>query len=124
MNTKRERLKTFRSNGFDCEIIKQPGGFLCGYVIISRGHPWFETHYDDVNAVVHGGLTYSGYGGDDRWRVGFDCGHLSMDIVPSSPVNFPDAVYRDVNYVVGELDLLTQQALDASKDPKDETYRA
>lgn len=34
-------------------------GGLCGYVAIPAGHPWYGSHYRDLDALVHGGLTFS-----------------------------------------------------------------
>jgi len=54
----------------------------CGYVGLPEGHPLFNANYEEVDAEVHGGLTY----GDKcatypmpttaptKW-FGFDCGH-------------------------------------------------
>ena len=60
--------------------------FRVGYVRIPTGHPWFGEWYDDIDADVHGGLTYvddhcplrfngEKPPGSGEWWIGFDCGH-------------------------------------------------
>ena len=68
---------------------------------VPEGHRAYEREYDDVPAVVHGGLTYAGpcqeeAGGpehgichipqpgrpDKVWWLGFDCAHF-MDRMPA-----------------------------------------
>ena len=60
-------------------------GHLCGYLGIPPGHLWYNKHYDEIDADVHGGLTFAGKenGGNysqsypmDIWWIGFDCAHL------------------------------------------------
>lgn len=96
------------ATGLPCLIVRNGGGALCGYVGVSKGHPWFEKDYSEVECgwpsdedavLVHGGLTYSNHcqpeaeegqgichlvepGEDDNvWWLGFDCAHLD-DVVP------------------------------------------
>ena len=70
-----------------CLILRTPLKQLCGYVGVPPSHPMYQKDYDDIDVVVHGGLTFSHMGGfDDRWRegfwwVGFDCAHFG-DYVP------------------------------------------
>jgi hypothetical protein len=70
-------------HGFEYEIVANRIGFRCGYIKVLPGHPWFGKGYNDIDAEVHGGLTYASEGtacpGDHdekaEWWVGFDCGH-------------------------------------------------
>src|SRR6185295_14871422 len=79
-------------------IIRRSGftGNLCGYVGVPEGHPWFGKDYNEIDAEVHGGLTYAAECDEDdkehgichveedgirRWWIGFDCGHF-MDLSP------------------------------------------
>src|ERR1041385_9499024 len=70
--------------GFQWEVVVNPNtGFRCGYVRVPKGHPWHGKGYEQVDAEVHGGLTFAepdtecGLGGEDNaWWLGFDCGHL------------------------------------------------
>lgn len=50
------------ATGFDCLIVRNFGGALCGYVGVHTEHPAHGVHYNDLefNAEVHGGLTFSG----------------------------------------------------------------
>lgn len=34
-------------------------GFLCGYIGVPPGHPWYGQDMDDVECDVHGGVTYT-----------------------------------------------------------------
>ena len=52
----------FYVNGeFPCSIYKHDSlGHLCGYIGVPTSHPWYGKDYDEVEADVHGGLTYFG----------------------------------------------------------------
>ena len=67
-------LLEFVHNGYDCVVAHNGVGYLCGYVRVQRGHPWYGMDYDDVAASVHGGLSYA-YPDDDGYWIGFDCDH-------------------------------------------------
>lgn len=122
-----------------CLIVRNNMGALCGYVGVSKGHPWFGEGYDEVYDLadgleVHGGLTFAGpcqTGGkichvveegedDDVWWLGFDCAHAG-DYSPTANVDlrmmntFLDGfsageTYRDMDYVTFEVTGLAQQA--------------
>ena len=88
------------ATGLPCLIKRSHlSGSLCGYVGVAEGHPWFGQGYGDVDADVHGGLTFAdfcqegdeahtichipGPGEPDRvWWLGFDAGH-AFDISPA-----------------------------------------
>lgn len=68
--------------GFEYTITNNGHGYRCGYIRVPPGHPWHGKHYDEVDAHVHGGLTFAEAdtpcekdGPDNAWWVGFDCGH-------------------------------------------------
>lgn len=123
----------WRAYSFPCLIVRSPTGGLCGYVGVVEGHPWYCVNYDDVEADVHGGLTYSSRCGghichvpragesDEVWWLGFDCGHWG-DLVPSLAALLRqrrsgltnEGTYRDVAYVVAEVNRLAEQAAIAS----------
>lgn len=87
--------------GLDCLMVRnEHGGNWCGYVGVTYPHPHFGKPYDDVDAEVHGGLTFSTVGHEsykgeaygichvplegrtDRvYWFGFDCAHY-MDMSP------------------------------------------
>ena len=114
-----------KATGLDCMIHRGPGGALCGYVGVSEGHPLFKRVYHDVHAPVHGGLTFSAPCSEDGceitgrgichdpqpgrpehvWWFGFDCAH-SFDYAPGFALYgfaSPDDEYRDIEYLVGEV---------------------
>src|ERR1700729_2514153 len=75
-------LETGNHLGYEWTITTNNFGCRCGYIRVPLGHPWHGVHYGDINAEVHGGLTFSdadtpcGKGSaDDGYWVGFDCSH-------------------------------------------------
>jgi hypothetical protein len=105
-------------------------GFLCGYVSVPFGHPWNGQDADQIEADVHGGLTYEAPEGD-YWCVGFDCGHandLCPDLIDGplaakihegvegkwKPRRARTDVYWDVEMVVREVNKLLRQAVHAA----------
>lgn len=124
------------ATGFPCLIVRAEGtGALCGYVGVPKGHRWHRKDYSDVDASVHGGVTYTAACDrdevrgichkvepgepDDMWWVGFDCAHY-MDVSPAMdaalgtlPMLAPrkrESVYRDWAYVESEVRNLALQA--------------
>ena len=94
-------LHYIRDNSFLSSLLERGDiGWGNGYVGVPPGHPWHGKHYYNIDADVHGGLTYSqdhaplsmgespvpdseGY-----WWVGFDTCHLhdNKDNWPESHV--------------------------------------
>ena len=82
---------------------------------------------DDLNSPeyvfeVHGGLTYSGNGGDKRkgtypvesdlWWFGYDCGHAGDAPAPGSRMaqyRFDGDIHRTLEYCINECELLATQ---------------
>jgi hypothetical protein len=123
-------------------IVRNSMGALCGYVGVPPGHPWHGKQYGEVDADVHGGLTYSDAcveGGkichvalpgepEEVWWQGFDCGH-SFDLAPGMNArlktcggglgflsDLSDGTnYRDVGYVRAEVERLALQASRVAK---------
>lgn len=81
--------------GLPCILHRGYGGAWCGYVGLSPGHPHHGKHYTNVDADVHGGLTYAEHCSghichqpkpgepEDIWWLGFDCNH-STDLAPGA----------------------------------------
>lgn len=46
-------------DGIACSIWKHDMGHLCGYIGLPPSHPWHGKEYDDIEADVHGGLTFA-----------------------------------------------------------------
>lgn len=78
--------------GYPGAIFRHPRhGQLNGYVGVLADHPDYKKDYDEIEADVHGGLTYSGEtpGGFINsleqelpiWWFGFDCAHF-QDCMP------------------------------------------
>jgi hypothetical protein len=113
--------------GLPCQAKRNHSGAWCGYVGVPEGHRAYGRGYEDVPAVVHGGLTFAGHWSDEGpWWLGFDCGHF-MDRMPAMDArlreihktrpDFPDMPevmgwrqeYRDLAYVVDEVTQLAAQ---------------
>jgi len=117
-----------QATGLPCLIVRGPVGALCGYVGVSRDHPFYGLHYDVCEDIeVHGGLTFADkcqeHGteaqsichkveageDDDVWWLGFDCAHAD-DVCPTR--NFSEAyygTYKDIAFVTREVEKLAQQ---------------
>lgn len=106
-------------------------GNWCGYVELSDEHPWAGQSGDEIDAFVHGGVTFSDRFSKlgDGWFIGFDCGH-SGDVAPAHDARRKRAfdigvvggadddfkpTYKTLQYVLGELKELARQARDAAK---------
>jgi hypothetical protein len=122
------------ATGYPCLALRnvEGTGAWCGYVGVPPGHPYHGKAYRDVAVEVHGGLTYADAcqeGGHichvplsgesaDIWWFGFDCGHC-FDLMPRlqallrslTPSGLPEIpkVYRDLDYVRGEVTALAEQ---------------
>lgn len=101
-------------------------GHWCGYVGVTEDHPHYKDEYNDVNASVHGGLTFSdmcqptadestgichtpGEGEPDHvWWFGFDCHHIN-DLAPNDNYRLGDACYRTLSYVKEQCRFLAKQ---------------
>ena len=118
-------------SSLDCLIVRNGlggrggRGALCGYVGVPQGHPWYGKDYDDVDAEVHGGLTFANacsgkvchdehteeVANADVWWLGFDCAH-SGDFIPGMDrlSSFEGATYKNIAYVESECRSLAAQA--------------
>ena len=121
------------ATGLDCAIVRGPLGAWCGYVGVDATHPEWGAPYQDVEADVHGGLTWShGYLPGEQldlvdgvWWFGFDCSHFN-DLIPGmiamakltehrmpmagdESLPWSKETYRDVAYVTIEVCGLAEQ---------------
>lgn len=125
---------TDAATGLPCLIVRNHSGALCGYVGVVEGHPWFGKDYDDIDATVHGGLSFAdlcAVDGDDTKHIchvpdegephrlywfGFDCAH-AWDLAPAYRsllyMERGDESYRDLAYVRREIQGLARQAIEA-----------
>jgi hypothetical protein len=101
-------LLRFEAFGFKCLAKRHPSlGHLCGYIQVDADHPWYGKGYDEIDADVHGGMTYS-----DKGEFGFDCAHAG-DLVPKMYAltgHAFDDTYKDMGFVVNQLIKLAKQA--------------
>ena len=72
---KTEKEWTTRA-GLKAVVIAHDMGHRCGYVGVSKYHPWYGKDYNETDLDVHGGLTYAGMRKDGLWWFGYDCAHL------------------------------------------------
>ena len=114
-------LATASCKGLNWAVLHNGMGFRCGYVRLLPGHPWHGKHYDEIDAKVHGGLTYAAADDDGGWWIGFDCGHCDDARDPSLPMpallkgmtrSSPPRgqVIRTQEYVEQQCQLLCEQA--------------
>lgn len=90
-------------------------GTLNGYVGVPKACAWYGLDLHELDDVrCHGGVSFAEPAPDGRWWVGFDCGR-ARDITPLFYPRFamPGARYRDVSYVVGQVEELARQAIEA-----------
>jgi hypothetical protein len=110
-------------------VLRGPWGSTCGYVGVPPGHPWHGKDYREIDARVHGGITYAAPCNDhvchvpapgepeSLWWVGFDCGH-AFDYIPGrgayvepGPTAGPWVDrYRSMDYAKEEASRLAWQA--------------
>jgi hypothetical protein len=134
----------FRYKGFPCIIHRavfeesEPNiGHLCGYVGLSKEHPYYgktwEGDNDEINQLVdaHGGITYANKcqgdichvpangETDDVWWIGFDCAHFG-DFIPR-----PKILYEGMEDWNGKLhDLMNMTLAIVGKDKtRGESYK-
>ncbi len=109
--------------GFEWMVIRNHRAYRCGYVKVPPGHPWSGRDYNDIDASVHGGLTFAEPdvscdrgGPDDGYWVGFDCAHAfdapDPALLSERPplLMFGNEVVRDQAYVEAECRSLCEQA--------------
>jgi hypothetical protein len=107
--------------GFSCFILRNHTGNWCGYVGVPSTHSAYLKDYNDVDAHVHGGLTYANKCSgvichipepgmsDDVWWLGFDTAHAG-DFTPAIRRQFGDGgVYRNMAYTIDETKKLADQ---------------
>jgi len=121
--------------GLPCLIVRNFSGALCGYVGVAEGHPYYGKDYNNIEADVHGGLTFANAcspGGDEAkhichlpgegepdhvWWFGFDCAH-SGDLSPKmhqryGSLHYAES-YRTIAYVKSEIASLARQLAEAA----------
>lgn len=135
----------FQYKGFDCLIQRNiyrgsnPDDFLGnlgGYVALPPSHPYHGKNYQDIDIVVHGGLTCSGECQglichtprdeeaklDNVWWIGFNCAHYD-DLAPGIYAlrkpggilcgpeysSLTQKTYKNIEFVKNEIEYLVYQ---------------
>lgn len=87
--------------GFEWVVVHNGSGYRCGYVRVPAGHPWHGKDESEVDASVHGGLTFAEAdlpcdkaGPDNAHWLGFDCCHGGDAADPSLPGDGDRSVSR------------------------------
>lgn len=95
--------------GFEWQVIHNRRGYRCGYVRIPNGHPWHGVDYDDIDADVHGGLTFAEDdkpcdkdGPDNAYWIGFDCAHAWDAPDPELPQRTDPNLFDPIFKLFGE----------------------
>lgn len=121
----------FGHAGLPCLMLRNSGGYWCGYVAVEEGHPLFKADYEDADLDVHGGITFSGEcrppichvpqpgKPDNVFWFGFDCAHLGDDHPREMAIysKMPGYVhldsgfhtYCDMSYVRKQVESLAEQ---------------
>jgi hypothetical protein len=102
-----EDVYKWETNGFECLILRQETGHLCGYVAVPKGHKlcgvtWLSYTTDSGYPDIHGGINYTSFMRNDesKWWIGFDCAH-GGDLIPGHTYA-SNGIYRNVAYVRNE----------------------
>ena len=128
------------ATGLDCLIVRGPRGALCGYVGVPKGHPAYQQGYSDVDAEVHGSLTFAdacqptndpsrgichleeSAANKTVWWLGFDCAH-HCDLSPADEGRYRgDGSYRNFSYVQNECMSLAAQLAKMSGNAVSQTH--
>lgn len=98
------------SNGFVIEIKRHPTHkHLCGYIYIPDTDLAAHCYYD---VPVHGGWTHEYHDeAAGMYTFGFDCAHAG-DLAPGMPVYHNDDIYRTMDFVLNELQVVAKKLAD------------
>lgn len=113
--------------GIQWAVLHNGRGCRCGYIALPPGHPWHGFGYDEIDAAIHGGLTYAQGSADGSHWIGFDCSHYGDAADPTLPNYredfFRQGVIRTREYVEEQCLSLCEQAAKAVKvkDPSEPT---
>lgn len=68
---------TYFIDGHVCEIVDM-GEWLCGYVGVPNGHPYYGMDYDDIDTMCD--ITFSGFREGSAWYFGVDTSHYYNEV--------------------------------------------
>lgn len=121
--------------GLRAVVVIHPAGHRCGYVGVPQGNPSHGKSYENIDADVHGGLTYSGGGktypaeSEKLWWFGYDCAHLGDARDPElmqgeykklydkgllRELDFEGDMVRSLGYCVSECESLAKQLVEVT----------
>lgn len=116
----------FEHDGFQCVILRNGMGALCGYVVVPASHPIYQDTWQNLTSLdVHGGITFSETGkyfnkhvasfgieniivDNNSWVIGFDTCHWN-DYIPGIPSSASPKYYKTFEYVKNEIINLVKQ---------------
>lgn len=85
--------KIFKYKDYECEVKESPVGlFGLGYVKLPEGHKYYGV--DEIPVECHGELTF-GEKIDNKWVIGFDCGH-GGDLIPLWKLTIDDTYIKNL----------------------------
>jgi len=86
-------------------------GFANGYVAVTKEHPWYKKHYNEINIHIHGGLTFSKFITDDHVKKGFSVEFLGLWCVGFDTCHYNDnQTNSDYTFCLNELNKLHSKA--------------
>lgn len=116
--------KHWKHSDLVCVVIASEMGHRCGYVGIPITHPLAGTNHDNLYDIdVHGGLTYSAWGGSypipavNTWWFGYDCAHYNdsrdRSIISEKYEELLEldfgGIVRDLDFCIDECERLAEQ---------------
>jgi hypothetical protein len=133
VNHPKNVLNEGKIDEYEWAVTSNGMGFRCGYIRVPAGHPWHGKDELDIDANVHGGLTFSAAdmhcgregAAEDGFWFGFDCAHYGDAPDPAIPSDnpvvarsmergFPGTI-RTQEYVEQECRNLIEQAKEAAR---------
>ena len=138
MSDKQRALARGNHAGLDYCVLSNGLGYLCGYVRIPEGHPYYGNEECDLDVVVHGGITFTAYCEEDSpwgagYWIGFDCAHCydapdpkemdaemlqsikyMTDFEEAMNIGIPQRKIRSTGYVASECRNLAAQCASAT----------
>jgi hypothetical protein len=84
--------REWKHRGLSCAVVQaREGMHRCGYVRVPPTHPYYGKGYDDIDARVHGGLTFAQiepcaeHEDGQGWWFGFDFAHCGDAMLDPNP---------------------------------------
>lgn len=119
-----ETIKEFKYKGYKClikkisytdeglSVIEQTNGlvgydlssrkwWLCGYIVLPKGHMLNGYGYDDISEFieVHGGFTFAENG---TFVIGFDCNHAKDGYAENTEEFVTSEIEKAIDQMAGE----------------------